>query len=203
MKNTEKNYRKKILAIVSSLILLLIIIVIIMIPNVTGSKVKADKQDLSKQEAPKNDTGKKDTTTDKKDKKELHLMEYEDLIGNGVTTKDIIGEKSGERGTDKEDDVKSDTGAKKSSKDDSDKSNKSSGDSGDTGKNNTDQSIVSNEDGVTVIDESPSTMKEKGDQNEYDGEENQAPIKFFDVPPSGPDVNGDIPASGEHIGNWN
>jgi hypothetical protein len=55
-----------------------------------------------------------------------------------------------------------------------------------------------------VIDESSDTMKDETKQNEYKGEGSPKDIEFFDTNPErGLDVKGDVPASGEHVGNWN
>lgn len=55
-----------------------------------------------------------------------------------------------------------------------------------------------------VIDESSETIKDETKQNEYKGEESQESIEFFEVAPSGKDVNGDVPAGGKQdVGNWN
>lgn len=54
-----------------------------------------------------------------------------------------------------------------------------------------------------IIDESSDTMKDETKHNEYKGEESPQNIEFFDTSPEkGADVKGDVPASGEHVGNW-
>jgi len=65
----------------------------------------------------------------------------------------------------------------------------------------------SKEEKKVVIDESPKTVKEKN-VNEYKGGEKTETGKSFmdqmpDNAPSGPDENGDVPASGIEVGTWN
>ena len=60
---------------------------------------------------------------------------------------------------------------------------------------------------VTVIDESEETMRDetKGTEKEYDAkEEPQGKIELHEVKEKegGKEVNGDVPASGKHVGTW-
>lgn len=204
MKNNDKNYNKKKVVIISCMSLVLVIMLIVLIPNIfKESKVNPNKDKETEQALQTNETSEDDTAFVKKEKKELYLMDYEDLVDNQVTWEDIFGVKpdgaevndnSSEPGTENP----------KTSQSKSNKGNKNSDDTKNVGNSNVKQNIVSDEDGVTVIDESPNTIKDESKQNEYEGEENQKPIEFFDVKPSGKQPNGDVPAGGKQdVGTWN
>jgi len=134
-----------------------------------------------------------------KEIKESDLMDYEDLIANDVVSWETISGSA--------------AGDSKNSEDQDDTNNKSetvgmdSKSDSTTTVADTTQESKNNESSITtpgkVIDESPNTMKDETIKNEYDGEKKQDKIEFFDVEPSGEDVNGDSKASGVHIGNWN
>ena len=47
-----------------------------------------------------------------------------------------------------------------------------------------------------------SSAKVNKKTNQEKGSNTSGGFEFFDVPPSGPDVDGDVPASGEHVGTW-
>lgn len=56
---------------------------------------------------------------------------------------------------------------------------------------------------VNVIDESPETIVDKS-VNEYKGEKNAGKIEFFDVKPSGKQPNGHVnPGGKQNVGSWN
>ena len=51
-------------------------------------------------------------------------------------------------------------------------------------------------------DTNKSNLKSGTDNKKKPSKNSSSGFEFFDVPPSGEDVNGDVPASGEHVGNW-
>lgn len=205
-KNNDKNYKRKSIAIIGSISLVFVIALFLLIPNASKeSKAKPNKDMITEQGPQLSDTSEEDVASDQKEEKDFYLMDYEDLVDNRITREDIFGLKS-EDGTEvKESGMEPGSSIPKTSQSKPNISSKSSSDTSNTGKSNAEQIIVSNEDGVTVIDESPTTIKDESIHNEYEGEENQKPIEFFDVEPEkGPDVNGDVPAGGkQNVGTWN
>ncbi len=202
-KNNDNNYKRKNIAIIGSISLVFIIALFLLIPNTSKeSKAKPNKDMITEQGTQLSDTSEEDVASDQKEEKDFYLMDYEDLVDNRITREDIFGVKPEDGTDDKENGMDPGSSVPKTSQS---KSNKSIKSTSNTGKSNAEQIIVSDEDGVTVIDESPTTIKDESIHNEYEGEENQKPIEFFDVEPEkGPDVNGDVPAGGkQNVGTWN
>lgn len=71
---------------------------------------------------------------------------------------------------------------------------------------NTEQEVTLplDENKVVIIDESEKNMIDESIVNEYKGnEQTSKEFQFFDVEPSGKDINGDVKANGVQVGNWN
>lgn len=194
MSTNKKKY-----AIIISIIFIcsLIIGVVIYFISRTTSNINNPETAIDVTASVESEETKEDTV---KEKKELYLMDYEDLIDNQVTREDIFGKESGD--SSEEDNLESD--AENASQNNPGESNKASKDSSSASKSNANQNNVSKEKGVTIVDESPNTMRDETIHNEYEVEKSQTPIDFFDVKPSGTDVNGDVPAGGKQdVGTWN
>lgn len=206
MKNNDKSNKRKKILIIGSISFVFVIMLFLLIPNASKeSKAKPNKDIITEQGKRLSDNTEEDVAPDQKEVKDFYLMDYDELVDNRITREDIFGVKP-EDGTEViENGMDPGNSVPKTSQSKSNKSSKSSSDTSNVGKSNAEQIIVSNEDGVTVIDESPTTIKDESIHNEYEGEENQKPIEFFDVEPEkGPDVNGDVPAGGkQNVGTWN
>jgi hypothetical protein len=205
MKNTEIKKGKKQFTIVTIIILLVITVLFLLVAglyqnNRTNLKVIG-------QESKESVTKEGDIALTEDEENKLYLRDYDDIVNSPPVTSKSITENTIKYSDDSDVETSSadntDSDIDKTGVADDSTSEGSSGD--DTFmEDQTDTAIITQEDNKTVIDESPSTMVDKTGKNEYKGDENQQSIEFFDVEPSGADVNGDVPAGGkQNVGTWN
>lgn len=196
-KNSEIKSNKWKIIIISTLTLPMILLLLILFLDT--SVMKSSETEITVDEI-------EDVVT-AGDEKELKLLDYDDVKDYTYKSEDKQDYKDNsliyKPNQSTENDLTSEGDI--NAIEDSEKSIDSQAEASDDKKNNDTQiRTSSNKDPKkVVIDESSDTMKDETKQNEYKGEESPKDIEFFEVKPSGKSPNGDVNASGEHIGNWN